>query len=146
MWLVGEHWAQNEAGVPSPFKKFAVKKHKERWAYMTFPIHHIAYALSPHYHDEYIFAMRKVMAGFKEVLRFFTPTAQAYQDALVEFSDYKSHQNFALFPTVEGKIKIPMNPKRWWQVHGAQWPMLQLVALRIFSVGTSSSASERNFR
>ena len=112
MWLVGEHWAQNEAGVPSPFKKFAVKKHKERWAYMTFSIHHIAYALSPHHHDEYVFSMRAVMAGFKEVLRFFTPTPQAYQDALVD----------------------------------AQWPVLQLVALRIFSVGTSSSTSERNFR
>ena len=56
------------------------------------------------------------------------------------------HQDYALFPTEEGKLKIPMNPKRWWQLHGAQWPVLQLVALRIFFVGTSSSTSERNFR
>ena len=30
-------------------------------------------------------------------------------------------------------------------MHGANWPALQSIALRVFSIGTSSSTSERNF-
>ena len=45
----------------------------------------------------------------------------------------------------KGDIIINMSPKSWWQIHGAMWPTLQPIATRVFSVGTSSSASERNF-
>ena len=43
------------------------------------------------------------------------------------------------------KIKTGTSPKSWWQLHGYHWPKLQPIALRVFSIGTSSSTSERNF-
>jgi hAT family C-terminal dimerisation region len=36
-------------------------------------------------------------------------------------------------------------PMQYWQKDGAQWPMLQLIAVKLFSMATSSAASERNF-
>jgi hypothetical protein len=48
-------------------------------------------------------------------------------------------------------LKCFINPtgdissKHWMQLHGAQWPDFQRIAIRILTVGTSSLASERNF-
>ena len=44
-----------------------------------------------------------------------------------------------------GKINTGSSPKSWWQLYGYNWPKLQPIALRVFSIGTSSSTSERNF-
>ena len=147
MWLVGDQWAGNDAGVPTAFKNFAVRKHKERWEYMTFDIHLVAFALSPHYHDQNIFNMRKVMSAVREVLKFFSPNGAHYNCALGQLAQYKALVDELKFPEDEdGVIKIDMSPKTWWQLHGSEWPELQVIALRVFSIGTSSSASERNFR
>jgi hypothetical protein len=36
-------------------------------------------------------------------------------------------------------------PLQYWQSDGIGWPDLQKIALRIFTMSTSSAASERNF-
>ena len=147
MWTVGEEWNKNEARVPANFKKFALEQHKERWEWMTFPIHYVSYALSPHYHNENVFAIRKVMSGLREVLRFFAASPAEYNAALAEFANYKNMQDPMKFPTGDkGRIKIDMSPRKWWHLHGSDFGPLQGLALRIFSCGTSSSTSERNFR
>ena len=88
----------------------------------------------------------KVMKGFKEIAKFFAPTAADYQTVLREFIDYKNHHDDDVYITDDnGNIVTGMNPKAWWQLHGAAWPTLQRIAIRVFSVGTSSSTSERNF-
>ena len=146
MWIVGDAWNENDAGVPLNFKRHALAKHRERWEWMTFPIHHVAYAVSPHYHNENCFAIQEVMKHVKEVFKHFSVSTGSYNRALSQFADYKNMRDPALFPTDDkGKIKLGMSPKKWWQLHGAQFGTLQQIALRVFSIGTSSSTSERNF-
>ena len=58
---------------------------------------------------------------------------------------FKYFNDATLFPLTDGKITIDMSPKEWWQCYGCAWPTLQPIAIRVFSVGTSSSTSERNF-
>jgi hypothetical protein len=145
MYQVNQLWHTNMPGVPSAFQKHALKEIKHRWEWLTFPVHYISYGLSPNYHDDNIFANTKVMAGLKEVIRFFAPE-EAYHQAIREFTHFKNHHSDDLYTRDEGgTIIMGMAPKAWWQLHGAQWPTLQPIAIRIFSVGTSSSASERNF-
>ena len=38
-----------------------------------------------------------------------------------------------------------ISPLQYWKSNGSDWPTLQKVAVRLFSVVTSSAASERNF-
>ena len=147
MWVVGDEWASNTAGVPAVFKNFAVRKHRERWEYMTFDIHLVAFALSPHYHDQNIFTMAKVMRAVREVLKFFSPNGAHYNCALAQLATYKALVDEFKFPEDQhGVITLKMSPKTWWQLRGSEWPELQGIALRVFSIGTSSSTSERNFR
>ena len=145
MYLVNQTWQANEADVPSAFKKHALQELKYRWEWLTFPIHYITYGLSPNYYDDNIFANAKVMAGIKEVVKFFAPD-EAYHQAMREFNMFKQHQDDDMFTRdADDNILMGIAPKTWWQLHGANWPVLQPIAIRIFSVGTSSSASERNF-
>ena len=146
MLTINDAWVANEAQVPASMKTNALKLHKQRWEWMQFPIHHITYGLSPCYHDDNVFSNNKVMKGLKEVAKFFATNNQNFQQALREFTDFKNHREAELFPRdIADRTSIGMSPKHWWQLHGAQWPALQPIALRVFSVGTSSSTSERNF-
>lgn len=146
MWILRDNWEGDE-DVPAAFKRHALAKHASRWEFMKFPVHCASYAFSPDYHDENIFGIAEVMRETREMLRFFAPNAADYQQALREFRDYKVRQDDLLFPKNEenNKIDIGISPVGWWQVNGAEWPALQPIAVRILSVGTSSSASERNF-
>jgi hypothetical protein len=38
-----------------------------------------------------------------------------------------------------------MTPLQWWLTDGIQWPELQQVAIKLFSMATSSASCERNF-
>jgi hypothetical protein len=41
--------------------------------------------------------------------------------------------------------KRSKSPLQYWQVDGVSWPLLQQIALKVFSLATSSAASELNF-
>lgn len=145
MWVVNDEWSRNDH-VPSAFQKHALKELRKRWEWLTFPVHYITYGLSPSHHNDNIFTNKKVMDGLKEVIKFYAYNNQDYQLALREFTAFKNYRDEECFPTdAKGDIIINMSPKSWWQIHGAMWPTLQPIATRVFSVGTSSSASERNF-
>ena len=144
MWIVNDHWASNQE-VPANFKSFALKELKKRWEWMTFDVHYISYALAPEYHNENVFNIDKVMKGVREVIRFFAPRPAAGAEAIREFANYKNFNDATLFPLIDGKITIDSSPKEWWQCYGGAWPTLQPIAIRVFSIGTSSSTSERNF-
>ena len=93
-----------------------------------------------------IFANASVMRGLKEVVKFFATNNGDYQRAMREFTALKNHNDADIFPTDgNGTIITGMSPKSWWQMHGASWPILQPIAIRVFSIGTSSSTSECNF-
>ena len=146
MWLVNEAWTANDVEVPNAFKNNAVRELTAHWEWMTFDIHRIANALASDYHYENVFAMGPVMLSVCEVVRCFADSAQDAIEALREFMEFKINNDVFLFPPDEnGKTNTGMPPKNFWQVHGHHWPALQPIALRVFSIGTSSSTSERNF-
>ena len=146
MHLLHKLWTENEPDVPRPFQTFALRKLMARWEFLQFFVHCITYGLSPNYHADNIFANARVMRGLKEVVKFFATNNGDYQTAMKEFTALKNHNDADIFPTDgNGTIITGMSPKSWWQMHGASWPILQPIAIRVFSIGTSSSTSERNF-
>ena len=146
MWIVNEAWRLNEAEVPAAFKNNAIRELRQRWDWMTFDIHHVSYALAPDYHDENVFAMAPVMRALREIVRFFANNAADATAAFAEFAAFKNMNDAVMYPRDDnGKINTGSSPKSWWQLHGYNWPKLQPIALRVFSIGTSSSTSERNF-
>jgi hypothetical protein len=82
------------------------------------------------------------MKSVKAIFRFYTDNGHEANAAVAEFGRYKNahHLDFAGAEGCDG-----MASRLWWQLHGAEWPMVQRVALRMFSVATSSLSSERNF-
>ena len=83
------------------------------------------------------------MVALKKAIRFYADNTTSANAAIAEFTTFKSAVGPEL-PYDDATFKC-MCPKQWWQLHGATYPHLQPVALRAFSVGTSSSTSERNF-
>jgi hypothetical protein len=51
-------------------------------------------------------------------------------------------ENTIRYKMLEMKRKTPL---QFWQADGADWPELQKIAVKIFSMSTSSASSERNF-
>ena len=110
---------------------------------MTFDIHRATYALAPEYHRDNIYNNSPVMSGLKRIIRFYAQSGADANAAIGEFPGFKSAVG-AEFAYDDPTFKTT-SPRAWWQLHGSRWPKLQEVALRAFAVGTSSSASERNF-
>ena len=140
---IHDHWTGDEdayQALPTPFKRNSIKEHKKRWEWMLFDVHCAAYALSPEYHSANIFDNATVMKGLKAIIKFFATTAMQRNGALAEFATLKNNADPALFDNI-----TTLSSKHWFQLHGAQWPNLQPIALRVFSIGTSSCPSERNF-
>lgn len=46
---------------------------------------------------------------------------------------------------VQLTVKKTKSPAQYWAIDGKAWPTLQVLAKRVFSLLTSSAASERNF-
>ena len=67
---------------------------------------------------------------------------------------YKEYTKFFMHATLEKRInsfrhkclmKGLSTPLEYWHIEGVQWPELQRIAIKLFSMATSSAASERNF-
>jgi hypothetical protein len=66
--------------------------------------------------------------------------AEEYTAFRVEAFAEKQQQTFRF--KLIGKSKTVL---QWWQADGTDWPLLQNLALRVFSLAASAAASERNF-
>ena len=73
-------------------------------------------------------------------LKFMAPTAAAYTAAVAQLAEFKNHP--ATDDIFDGGVSAS---GAWWQLHGAPWPELQEICIRLFAIGTSSCTSERNF-
>ena len=135
---MNKEWTDNDRGVLAAFKVFALEKLRYRWDWMTFDLHRASYALAPDFHDDNLFGNLRIMDSLRDIIRFFAP--DDHRQGMVEFHDLKNTNDDDLFPRVDGAIKTGMAPKAWWQLNGAQWPCLQKVTRRLFSIGTSSCA------
>jgi hAT family C-terminal dimerisation region len=77
------------------------------------------------------------------------PTDDSSRESIfIEFTEFcvaarkEEANNSFRFRMLMGKRKSPL---QFWQVDGAAWPHLSKIAIRLFSMATSSAASERNF-
>ena len=145
---IRDEWTEMR-GNSTGMKGHCLKVLKERWKWMEFPIHSAAFALSPYYHGEAAYGNTTVMSGLHYILeRFSDAEGVSHARVEAEFSKYrKKPNNLPIFPPTAQNLKDPavISSKEWWQLHGHEWPHLQPVAIRVFSVGTSTSTSERNW-
>ena len=121
---------------------------KERWKWMEFPIHYATYALSPYYHEDSIFHIRTAMDGVHYIVPLFAEAEGVNAStALQELTDYKENCDDDILPPRAANLTdaTTLSSKAWWQLHGCKWPNLQRIAIRCFSVGSSTSTSERNW-
>ena len=163
MVRVEEVWKENTPGVSSAYKTFTLKvcsllfvyitrpnfvfcsqEHKERFEWMLFPVHYAAYACSPRYHEDNVFGLPKLMTGLRQILRHYCSFRSLNFSAVMkQRAEFKN----ATLPadSIDPTYLNDVTAKDWWQTWGSTWPQLQVIMIVLFSVGTASSASERNF-
>ena len=157
---LGDKWLAMKGNVTASFYNHAMSKYRYRVKYILFPVHHITYALSPEHHADNIWALDKVMSGTTQIMRVYLD-ARETSEAESQLIAYKAYRSPTLFPydpksdddddddddtdPNADKPHYIKSPKNWWRINGSKWPLLQTVALRVFSVGTASAPSERNF-
>ena len=131
-------------------KAYLVKLVQERFEFMYGNAHGVAYLLDPRYlGDGMDRKLRKEIEDF--IFEFPTKDgstnqerkekmAEEYTAFRVEALTEKQQQSFRF--KLIGKSKTVL---QWWQADGTDWPLLQDLALRVFSLAASAAASERNF-
>ena len=140
-------WEEMKLQKAPGFKSHCLRQLKQRWKWMEFPIHLAAHALSPYYVSDHLFSNRRVMPGAREILFHYSDNNAAIEKDFTDFKNYRKNNHDIPFPTRAANRNDPtvLSSKAWWQLYGSQWPKLQQVAIRVFSVGTSTSTSERNW-
>jgi len=73
--------------------------------------------------------------GFRQAL------FQQYTDFVISARTEKANNSFRY----EMLVKRVKTPIQYWLADGAQWPYLQSVALKLFSLATSTASCERSF-
>ena len=66
-----------------------------------------------------------------------------YESSLTDDKVTSNRQWKRLFAAHDSKENLSV--KDWWILHGRSWPLLQKVAVQIFSLVCTSATSERNF-
>ena len=75
-------------------------------------------------------------------------TEQTKGDLYMQFTEFlilasqDKNTNSFRYKFLINKRKTPL---QYWLTDGAEWPLLQKIAIKVFSLATSSAASERNF-
>jgi hypothetical protein len=145
-----EEKMRNLPNVDADKKAYLVELVRKRFNFMYGDAHGVGYLLDPRYlGDGMLRSLRKEIEDFvynfpkkdgttsetrKEQL------AQEYTAFRIEALSEKQQGGF-LFKMI-GKSKTVL---QWWMADGTDWPLLQNVAKRVFSMAASSAASERNF-
>jgi hAT family C-terminal dimerisation region len=77
------------------------------------------------------------------------PTSGEHKkDVLMQCDEYRisatkeKQENSIRFHLFSSRRKTPL---QYWLSDGSEWPLLQKLAIKLFSLATSSAASERNF-
>ena len=66
---------------------------------------------------------------------------QQYTEFWIAALKDRTNNSFCFKMLVEGHCLV----MQYWQCDAGRWPILQDIALRVFSMSTSAAASERNF-
>ena len=131
-------------------KAYLVKLVRDRFDFMYGDAHGIAYLLDPRYLGD---GMSRTLRKEVEDVIYGYPTkngttnntrkeqmAQEYTSFRIEALDERQQQSFRFKLIGQSKSVL-----QWWIADGTDWPLLQDLAKRVFSLPASSAASERNF-
>ena len=131
-------------------KSYLVKQVKKRFDFMYGDAHSVAYLLDPRYLGE-----KMLHSLCKEVKDFIFnfPTAdgsscnkrkeklaQEYTSFCIEALKEREQNGFCYKMIGNSKTVL-----QWWLADNIDWPLLQSLVLRVFSIAASSAASQRNF-
>ena len=141
-------WSSNK-DVPPRFVQHTCKLLRKRAEWISFDCHRAAYALSPEYHGDDVSSNVHITRSLKKIVEFYCHNRRATViDVMTEFSEYKERpmepENFPSRGASAKNLDSPTSLS-WWSLYGAEWPLLQEIAIRVFSMGSSSSTSERNW-
>ncbi|CAN1193119.1 hypothetical protein LINPERHAP2_LOCUS41888 [Linum perenne] len=117
------------------------KKMKDR---LDAPLHLTAYLLNPHYSymDPSIFDDSKLTTAFMTcVEQFYSLVDEEIQVQVVNYEYTQFAKKEGLFGKRLAKTyeDFDYNPVAWWRMYGGNTPHLQRMAIRIFSLTSSSS-------
>ena len=138
------------ANVDADKKAYLVKLVRDRFIFMYGDVHGVAYLLDPRYlGDAMLRTLRNEIEDF--VYKFPSKDGTTNQARMEQMAqEYTAFRIDALKERQLSTFRFKMIGKsksvlQWWMADGTDWPLLQNLALRAFSMAASSAASERNF-
>ena len=145
-----EEKMRNLTNVDADKKAYLVELVRKRLNFMYGDAHGVTYLLDPRYlGDGMLRTLRKEIEDF--VYKFPQKdgtTSEARMEQLAQ--EYTAFRVEALSERQQSTFRFKMIGKsktvlQWWIADGTDWPLLQNLALCVFSMAASSAASERNF-
>ena len=145
-----EKQMKNLPNVNEDKRAYLVKLVQQRFEFMYGDAHGVSYLLDPRYLGDGM--ERKLRKEIEDFVYEFPnkdgntnderkkQMAEEYTAFRVEALNEKQQESFRF--KLIGKSKTIL---QWWLADGTDWPLLQNLALRVFSLAASSAASERNF-
>ena len=131
-------------------KTYLVEQVRKRFDFMYGDAHGVAYLLDPRYlGDKMSRTLRKEVEDF--VFNFPTADGSMCKERREKLAqEYTAFRIDALQEREKNDFRFKMigNSKtvlQWWMADGTDWPLLQNLAIRVFTMAASSAASERNF-
>ncbi|KAI2498263.1 transposase [Fragilaria crotonensis] len=131
---------------------YLIKLSKSRYHFMYGKAHGLAFLLDPRFIGEGLNTTRR---GELENILIDTPvddkTPVDDERREVLYLQYTEYTISAMKEKVGNSFRFKMlvkgrkTPLQYWQSDGAAWPDLQRICIKLFTLATSSAASERNF-
>jgi hypothetical protein len=137
-------------GINAEKKSYLVKLVRTRFEFTYREAHGVAYLLDPRYLGDNM--TRKLCKEIEDfILQFPTPdgtTCYERKEKLVQ--EYTTFRIDALEEREKNGFRFKMigesqSVLQWWMADGTDWPLLQNLAIQVFTMAPSSAASERNF-
>ncbi|KAM0892224.1 hypothetical protein ACQ4PT_025888 [Festuca glaucescens] len=153
-WLYGELKAKSKVkeafgNQEKMYKETIAIVDKKLKGRLDSPLHMTAYLLNPHY----TYANRDIFDDAMMTVAFIKCAEQYFGDDEVKCKKVVNDE-FPLYEHMQGPFKKKLatsweredyNPVGWWKLYGTEVPLLQVMAMRILALTSSSSGCERNW-
>lgn len=118
---------------------------KRRWNFIYRPLQGAAYLMAPTYlSDTGATAVRELMSGFMDTVEKLVPE-EDHTKVLEQLTQFRRMQGQWSNPLAQ-KLHDVEDQLSLWESFGFLAPELKKLAVKVLSLGCSTSAAERNFR
>ncbi len=109
------------------------------------PLHAAAYLLSPEFwQDKDAHRQDEIIRGFDESMMRIVTTKEERTMIRHQLLSFRTVRNEWSRPAIQ-EAATTMNAYEFWELCGAHAPELQMFALKVVSLATTSAAAERNW-